>query len=126
MSHRVKTEERLKTILTLKVPDVNRGKSYKDISRKYRVEVDGKPTFNFDQNTLDTQSIPVRLRSVIQVKKTYGSKKPDAVFTYRVGENFAEIQNQSGAEKRIALDFTEGNILQIEDDYSFNNLVNIK
>lgn len=124
-SQKVKKQERLIIALSVVVPDINRFKSYRDLNRKYKMEIDGKPIVEFDQDTPRKLNITTKLRSIIEVKKVYGSKRPDSVFTYRVGENFAEVTNQVGNKKRIALDFTQNNTLEVEDDISFNNLVNI-
>lgn len=126
MSQRVKVQERLLVGLLIAVPDVNRSKSYKDKNRKYQLVVDGIPMATFDQDSPREMKVAVKLRSVLEVKKVYGNKRPDAGFVYRVGENFAEVTDQVGRVKRIALDFTSGNRLEIEDDISFNNLTDIR
>jgi len=126
MAQKVKTRERLEVALRVSVPDVNRAKSYKTIDRKYNLIVDGIPLAGFDQRSPRSLRFTAKLRSLIEVKKVYGSKRPDSIYTYRVGENFAEVRNQVGKSKRIAIDFSLGNLLTVEDDISFNNLVDIR
>jgi len=126
MTQKVKKKERLVVALSIVVPDVNRAKSYKALDRKYNLVVDGIPIASFDQESPRSLKLTAKLRSLIEVKKVYGSKRPDSIYTYRVGENFAEITNQVGKNKRVAIDFSLGNLLTVEDDISFNNLVDIR
>jgi len=126
MAQKVKIKERLEVALRVSVPDVNRAKSYKALDRKYNLVIDGIPTASFDQESPRSLKFTAKLRSLIEVRKVYGSKRPDSIYTYRVGENFAEITNQVGKSKRVAIDFSLGNLLTVEDDISFNNLVDIR
>lgn len=126
MSQKVLRKERLKLDLLLKFPDINRNKSYKAIERKYIVTVDEEPAGLVDMTTVPSLMLAgIRLRSLIKIEKVFGSKLPDAIFTYRVGENFATITNQRGEVKRIALSFEDTNTVFVKDDIDWRDLKDI-
>tara|TARA_R110002051_G_scaffold302571_1_gene371032 strand:+ start:252 stop:635 length:384 start_codon:yes stop_codon:yes gene_type:complete len=126
MGQRVSREERLRVSVLLRFPNINRNKSYNAIERKYIVTIDGEPGGVVDMSTVPRLLLNrVRLRSLIRVEKRYKFKFPDSVFEYRVGENFAIVNNQQGKSKRIAIDFEGANVVDIKDDQDWFNLKDI-
>lgn len=126
MGQKVLKKERLKINLLLRFPDINRNKSYKAKERKYIVKVDGEGSGVVDMTTVPQLMLTdIRLRSLIVIEKRYENKLPDAIFKYRVGENFAELTHQSGKVKRIAISFEDANILDVKDDVDFYSLKDI-
>lgn len=107
----VKRTQRLGVKLLLRFPDVHSGKSYLDSKRNHLLLVDGK------EEPILGISEEYKLRSLIVVLKRYGSSI-DSTFTYRVGENFAELQLPGRPKKRVEVDFTKGNILRVLDNTS--------
>jgi hypothetical protein len=114
----VKRAQRLGVKLLLIFPDLHAGKSYIDNNRNHQYLVDGQ------QRTKLGLCEEFKLRSLIVVKKRYGvhshnDSGVDSTFTYRVGENFAELQVKGKPKVRVSISFESGNILNILDNTSF-------
>jgi hypothetical protein len=119
-NHTVKTEQRLEVKLLILYPNPNMGKSYMDTNRVYTITVDGGE----EMMPIQGQEQSFKLRSLIVIQKKYRDKV-DATFTYRVGENFAELQITKYQKMRIAIDFSDGNVLKVLDDSSHIRTSNI-
>lgn len=113
MRQTVKREERLKVNLLIAYPNLHQGKSYVDENRNFTISVDGgeetPPLKGFNEE--------FRLRALIVIRKKY-REKVDSTFTYRVGENFAELQVTGYSPMRIAINFESSNTLRVLDDCS--------
>ena len=110
----VKREERLGVKLLLQYPDLHANKGYIDPKRNHLVLVDG-----VEVKPIKGISEEYKLRSLITVKKRYGEgSRVDSTFTYRVGENFAELEITNKKLVRVAVDFSKGNILKVLDNTS--------
>lgn len=124
MGQTVKREQRLKIKLVLQFPDINRNKSYSAIERKYLVTVDGEPAGLVDMTTVPSLVLITRCRALVRIEKRFGDKSPDSITEYRVGENFMTVQ-AFGKKKRVALDFTDNNLIYVKDDVDFTSLEDI-
>lgn len=113
--NKVKREDRLTVKMTLGIPDPHRYKSYKDDRRHYIVRVDQEEILNIKEES--NVDVELRLRSLVVVKKMFGTKGVDSVMTFRVGENFA-IVKIGATELRVAISFNENNVLEILDSSS--------
>jgi len=124
----VKRENRLRVNLVLRFPNVNRGKAYDSTQRKFIVYVDGKPEGICDMSTDNTLATSVRCRSLVTIKKVFGSEgnRADSIMEYRVGENFGKLVSESGHVKKFEINFPDANILDVKDNYDFHSLIEIK
>lgn len=113
-NHKVERKERLLVAIDFKFPDPHHRKSYVDKRRHFTMKVDINSPVTIDNECIVHQSL--RLRALVIIKKMFGNKI-DSSFTYRVGENFGMLRIGDNS-LRIALSFSESNVLEVLDNSS--------
>ena len=111
--------------LTLIFPDVNRKKTYNSPLRKYNVYLNSSPVFELNQDSAREGELNVKDGDKIYITKRFGyNKKVDSHFYYIVGQDRAELMNQDGKKKYVAVD-VEDNMLFVLDDNDFKKAIHI-
>jgi hypothetical protein len=111
-SHNVDRKERLMVDIAFKFPSPHNNKAYVDARRHYIMKVDISEAIKIDKEQTISQSL--RLRSLVVIKKMFGSKI-DSSLTYRVGENFGMLRI-GDSTLRVSLSFNEKNEIAVLDN----------
>lgn len=122
---KVKRRDRLRVYLTLSFPNINSRKAYKTSKRQYYVFIDDELNHKRTQSSSLEETITVRLRSQIRIERRFDGKVIDSVFTYRVGENFATVEDftfGNNRKKTFEVNFNERNFLEVITDSEYDDV----